>query len=505
MIRSLAIPILLLVAACRPDGGVSLIGSGSAVNPDFHSGGQPSTGKVSEEEPLQEVGDAVASFPAPAPAPAEDSIVVEKTRPLSLRVSMVGEFKIDDAQVNVFSTPMAYYDGAIYLVNVEPGGAGKDGLVTVVRKGVPRTGGGWQWESHVIEPDTIRDPYHTQASIGIDRHGYIHVAYNMHNMPWQYSVSIRPGDISEFQFRGDRISQDDRDAVRANKTPFPSLGSAAIPGNQITYPAFFNDRNGELYVTYRFATRPRLGFADRGFAGGVAKYDVGAKTWRALGGAVTITSDEAVLPDGDENATVRVFAYTDKWSVYLMWLSFDEKNNMHVSWLWREGGAGDRASHPSYAFSSDGGATFRNGRGELYNLPVPVKDADVFAGDSKSEFEHRSMIAVDEEGLPYIYVGDLIKGRMLIHKTPVGGWSVPESLPNGASAVFIDQDGRFWAVANGPTFFVREGAEAAWQRVFAGVGSFGHFRVLTIPGERKFFLFSANLDAGRARIEQITY
>lgn len=178
---------------------------------------------------------------------------------VALDVKETPAFPVSPSNVNSFATPLAYYQGSIYVVSVEPPLSNNNGvnLRTVIRKGSERQGR-WQWESAVIDEATLDDMYHTQASIAIDKEGYLHVVYNMHNMPWQYVVSKKPGDITSFDFKGDKISLAEKSTVKhLNKTPFPSIGTAAIPGNQITYPAFFYDRQGEIYLTYRFATKPK--------------------------------------------------------------------------------------------------------------------------------------------------------------------------------------------------------------------------------------------------------
>ena len=424
---------------------------------------------------------------------------------LSFEIEEITSIPVSSNRSN-FATALAHHDGSIYTINVEESPE-KEGLVTVVRKGTPTEYGEWTWDSHIIDYDTIENPYHTQSSIAIDKLGYIHVAYNMHNMPWQYSVSVRPGDISEFEFRGDMVSQEQRDLVRQNRTPFPSLGTADIPGNQITYPMFFLDRNGELYVTYRFATRPKRSFQDRGFAGGIARYDTVTRRWESLGGDITVTADDADIPGGRETASIRAFAYTDRWSVYLIWLAFDEQNNMHVSWLWREGGAGPDPSHPSYAYSSDGGYTFTNSYGSAYDLPISVQDSELFAiNGEEARFGHRSTIVIGPDNTPYIFTEDLVNGkRTLVHRNPPGGWSNEEILPKSAPGIFVDEQGRFWAFATGPVIYVKDNPSAEWEKIHEENNGYGFFRILEIPGEKKIVLYSMNADAGKVKLQMISY
>lgn len=134
-----------------------------------------------------------------------------------------------------------------------------------------RKNGKWVWTKRVIDTQTVHDRWHTAPAIGIDDKGFIHIAYNMHNLPWQYQISTKSESIDSFNFKGQRVSVTELQRMKfKNKTDFPTLGLAAIPGNQITYPAFFNDNNGELFVSYRFAAKPARKFANRTMGSGVA-------------------------------------------------------------------------------------------------------------------------------------------------------------------------------------------------------------------------------------------
>ncbi len=393
---------------------------------------------------------------------------------------------VSPSSENDFSTPVAWFNGSIYTVDIEPPDGENNGinLKTVVRKWTLSEDGVWQWISNVVENRTLDDRYHTQASIAIDKNGYIHVAYNMHNMPWQYKVSKKPEDISEFDFLGDEISTDTLSLVKhQNETPFPNIGTAAIPGTQVTYPSFFKDRNEDLYVTYRFATRPAQSWKDRGFAGGVAKYNVLKKTWSPIGGVMTLTEDDATFSDVASSRSimkVSPFAYYDQWSVYSIRLAFDNKNAMHVSWTWREGGAGTDCSDPSYAFSNNQ-STFTKANRQKYNLSIAVTDAETSYPQSDSQkFYALTSISTDSMGNPYIILNPIGSSRALVHydqnsKT----WSEPEPTPWGATEIYIDDNDRQWAFSSGPNVFYRDKGTTKWQHPFSSEG-FGWPKIVYI-------------------------
>ena len=113
-------------------------------------------------------------------------------------------------------------------------------LHTILRQGTQDESGEWQWQTTLIEDRTIYDSWHNAPSVAVDRNGFVHVVYNMHNFPWQYKRSENPHDIDSMLFRGQAVTMAEIERTKfENKTTFPTLGTAEIPGNQITYPAFF--------------------------------------------------------------------------------------------------------------------------------------------------------------------------------------------------------------------------------------------------------------------------
>lgn len=371
---------------------------------------------------------------------------------------------------NVFATPFAYRNGMLFTAHVEPpvAGSGKEemNLRTVVRKGQRQPDGGWRWEEKLIEPRTLRDAWHTQASIALDKRGHVHVAYNMHNMPWQYAVSRQPYDIRNFEFRGQAVSDEELAAVKfRNKTPFPDIGSAAIPGNQVTYPMFFTDRDGDLYLTYRYAAKPARAWERRGFSGAIARYDTEQQRWRPIGGALSIDRDDAALPAGTKTATQHPFAFDEAHTVYLITLGFDRDNGLHAFWNWRPGGAGMDTLKPSYAYSRDGSA-FQRADGSAYRLPIAFKEAEPIAGrDDTRQYYAPKSVAVLDDATPLVIV-QTVKGDRLIYAYDRNARKFSaEPAPAGASEIVVDRQGRQWAFASGLRVFVRNAVGTAWDEV----------------------------------------
>ncbi len=300
-------------------------------------------------------------------------------------------------QMNTSSwhTPIASVGDEIYYVYVDRE------LRTVVAQ---KSGGVWRYQ--IIEAKTRLDAYHTLPSIGIDEAGYIHVVYNMHSTPWQYKRSKRPRDISEWDFLG-QYAGDTPGAPRPDlsacsgtcKSDWYGRGTAAIPGNQITYPVFTNDRSGRLYLAYRECGNcAATSYFDRNWSAGISVYDVSTGTWQRVQGRM-FASDPGKLPLG-----ISMF--------------FDVRNRMHVAWAYgfpydREIGAANYFENPSkvcYVYSDDGGKSFISTDGMPVVLPIDYSSAPVALGHgwvsphTNGYYSGTTAIAATSTSFPHILV-----------------------------------------------------------------------------------------------------
>lgn len=406
---------------------------------------------------------------------------------------------------NVFATPFDYRGGRLFTVHVEPptaAGTNEVNLRTVVRHGIRQPDGSWNWQASLIEDRTIRDPYHAQASIALDQDGYVHLAYNMHNMPWQYSVSQRPLDASVFKFRGQAVTMQEIETVRLqNKTDFPTPGEAAIPGTQVTYPAFFKNLNGDLFVTYRYALKPARRWEQRAFAGGLARYDTTTRTWSAIGGLVDISAEDARLPAGKTHATASPLIFEDGYSVYLASLGFDGQGGMHVFWNWRPDGAGMETISPSYAWSPDG-RRFQRSNGVPYALPISFHDSDVIASTNPAaSYYAPKSVAVMPNGDPVVVLQPVTGGRIMrSFDRATKCWRRAEAMPNAASEIVVDKQGRLWAFASGIKVFMRESLAAPWQAVGEIGAGLCYPRVRYDTQESRFIVHAKTCDERKVTI-----
>jgi len=380
---------------------------------------------------------------------------------------------VSTAQTTTQQTPVAYRDGAIYTINLEPGpdgdGEGQD-LFTVIRRGESDADGKWEWQSTVIDEHTPFDPWHTPPAVGVDGAGYVHVAYSMHNTPWQYASSVRPGEIGEFTFRGDVVDQAELDrAFDRNQANYPKLGSADIPGTQVTYPAFYNDRDGELWATYRFAAKPARSFAERTMSAGVARHDSDLDTWTAVGGPVPVARGKDYETASlltfwrDETAPVALAAKTG-WTLYHPRLAFAPDNTVHASWFWREGVAGSRVTRPCHLFSSDGDLFYEIGESESVPLPFPLERCGNVTPDDDRAYYTVGNTTVNSRGEPHMVLSPVEGGRE-VHHVAEGIWHA-DPLPYSATEIWFDRNDNLWAVASGPNVFVRRDGEKDWLTVY---------------------------------------
>jgi hypothetical protein len=419
---------------------------------------------------------------------------------------------VSPSAVNVFASPVFARGPHVFSVDVErpPDGVEENGtnLRTVVRHGVEGHAGRWTWTSTVLDPGTIDDPYHTQGSIALDRRGFVHVAYNMHNMPWQYAVSTEPLSIQAFSFRGEPVSAEQRRVLKhENRTHFASLGNAAIPGTLVTYPRFAVDRSGELYVTYRFALRPKRAWPQRDLAGSIARYDVPTARWQALGGFVRVTGADAELPAGLREASQPAFAYQPGWTPYLLRLDFDHEGAMHVAWTWREGGPGPDTVRPSYArLDPVSGLATRSDRRPL-PLPVAVSAAESI-GDSRSSerFVAGISLAADEHGRVHALLQPANQLREIWFRDPgAASWTSLGPAPFGATELVADQTGSLWAFASGPRILRRPvRGRGEWQLAHQEDG-WCYPKPFHDPSSRRVFIHLLSCNREQVKVQAFRY
>lgn len=353
--------------------------------------------------------------------------------------------------VSVFSTPIDAQNSQIVVAFVTDADAKTTSgfLNTVVREG-KKVDNVRQWKTTTLDTSTLLDPYHTQPSLAFDRNGYIHVAYNMHNLPWQYVISEQPYSVDGFVFHGQAVSKRELDALRLeNKTHFPDRGRALVPGNQITYPAFFKDRAGDLFVSYRYALRPARNWDECSRAAGIARFDPAIRAWVSVGGQVSLNSGD-IVPNGPTDSVAIAFAYDESYVPYLVTLAFDGDNAMHAIWTWwdnRSGQTGSVSVLPSYCKVADTTLPISAASAATHRLP---------GWSDSTKFNTAKSIAIAADGDVLAILEPQGQNRKLARRNhATGSWSAPVDTPNNASKILVDRDGNEWLFASGLNLFKR--------------------------------------------------
>lgn len=381
---------------------------------------------------------------------------------------ILSNIPVSKSQLNVQQTPVDTEHGFVYTVNIEHGPNGDTNgtdLRTVLRQGRQDVDGIWQWTDVIIEDRTVYDVWHTAPSVAADKNGFVHVAYNMHNMPWQYKRSDQPHSVDAMTFHGQHISQAQIDRWKwENKTWFPTNGTGEIPGNQITYPQFKKDNNRDLYVSYRFAAKPAATWEDRTMSGGVSRYSTQDLNWTAVGGTVNASASDF---EYNENAPdmATAIAANQGWTVYHPRLMFGPDDQMHLSLFWREGTAGAELSSPCY-FKSEDGYNFTDAVGNYFSLPVSASDCGNIGFDATTQFYSIGNSAMDSTGKPFILVSPIGDVRKISSYDDSTGWT-HEDAPLNATEIFFDKDDTMWAVASGIRVLKREKNSNEWDLMYS--------------------------------------
>lgn len=378
-----------------------------------------------------------------------------------------GEFLTHSTNPPTFGTPLATgADGAIYVCYVDPA------LNTRIARKDPVSGA---WSDTVLETASSPDATHTQCSIGLDAAGYVHAVYDMHNTPWQYKRSDAPHSIASFTFLGqyagtihgksfpEEAGCPDQCAIDW-KTNEP--GIAAIPGNQITYPTFASDAAGRLYLAFRECYFCGGAFHSSEWSAGIAVYDTATQTWSRVGGVRPWAHDAAKLPIG-----VRMFG--------------DNAGRLHVSWVWcghytaEDGSAAcrEQPNFVSYAYTDDGGATWRQADGTVMTLPLSPTGSATVIGPSWFDlagaagyFESTTgvMASLQAAGRPFIIIHPhfgnaplgIVRGYV---RYTAGAWTYPPVNISFSPSVFYEDALGVWtAVSSGIRLHRSTNQGATW-------------------------------------------
>lgn len=335
----------------------------------------------------------------------------------------------DKANIGLFNTPITTYKEDIYVAFVNK--PTNDKYSTIIGKWTKDNG----WSYTTIETHTLNDPYHAQPSLAIDKQGYIHITYNMHSSPWQYSISKKPENITEWIFQGQALNGP-HNIIKSSIISGP--GNALIPGNRITYQNFAKDNMGDLYINYREALKNdiKVSYGQKQWSLGVSRYSTATKKWKRVG-------------DTKNN---QPFATEPGYRAQVGYITFDIYNQMHIVWNWHVEyslGPGNKMNIISYARSDKDQKYFYKSDKTKLDLPIGRKKSDKII--DLDHYWSYTKVETDNTGTPYVLIIPKklsTKKRSLIYFKN-NKWEGPINMPYGATNYYIDKDNIIVAISSG--------------------------------------------------------
>ena len=285
------------------------------------------------------------------------------------------------------SASVTSHDGWQYASFYDP-----HGFVTLAKR--PLGSDNWTVQTSAYR-GRVKDG-HNVISIGVDRDGYLHVAFDHHGHPLHYARSIQPGSLTLGPLEP-MVGKDEKD---------------------VTYPEFYTLPDGKMLFVYR-----------SGHSGGgnmvINRYDPATAIWTRL-------HDVLLDGEGDRNAY---------WQ-----LCVGDDGMIHLSWVWRETWMVETNHDLCYARSADGGITWQRSDGSDYALPITQASAEIaWPVPQKSELINQTSMTANAAGRPMIATywreqGDSIpQFRLVEHDgsqwkmSTVGQRSTPFSLAGGGT------------------------------------------------------------------------
>ena len=225
------------------------------------------------------------------------------------------------------------------------------------------------------------DDAHRNTCLGISpQDGRLHLSWDHHNNPLRYARS-RAGFLTN---PPPQMSADDIEPQQ------PITGQASLT-SQATYPRFFNDPKGQLFLFYR-----------QGGSGNgenyLFRYQSESGTWTPIGKAFSARGTYAPW-DGNTSR-----------NAYFHDLLFDANGRLHATWVYREIAASWASNHDlHYAYSDDGGQTWCNNAGQRIadlaaNDPIELSDPGIVVREIPvfSWVMNAGCMALDSKQRPHV-------------------------------------------------------------------------------------------------------
>lgn len=225
----------------------------------------------------------------------------------------------------------------------------------------------------VVFPDILSEPddNHRNTNLGVSmKNGRIHLTYDHRSNPMNYRVS-NPGFVTN---PPEAISISDF-----------SEKMSVVREHIMTYPRFFNDSMGRLYLLFRSGNDSFL-----------YRYDDDGNNWSRIG---VVLSQR-----GTYNGSTSRGAYEND-------VIFDANDRLHLTWMWREEHHRRELDHGLYyAYSDDYGVTWKNNGGELIAdlaafKPITINSPGIRVVDvpQGSWIVNSGAMALDSKNQPHVF------------------------------------------------------------------------------------------------------
>lgn len=279
-----------------------------------------------------------------------------------------------------------------------------------------------EWSYAIVDEYTTLDNTHNVPSLIVDGHGYLHVAFDMHNSSWGYKVSLSPNTIE------DGFGEE-------NSNP-------SLPEGRNTYPRFWRDEKGKIYLTWRRKAPPASVTPSR-YAKSInfGVYDPTIGIWET----VTDLAYEDPHTDGE-------------WVLGKAGVGIGGDGRVHLAFVWTPGLGGTwKGQDLTYAYTDDNGKTWHKTDGSVYNLPITRDQADIIVSGNP-DIRTQQYVLVDPENRPHIIFFDGNLNHIVLEN---GRWSTPQVVamntggidagidPSGILTVVTEREGKVYRSYDG--------------------------------------------------------
>lgn len=307
------------------------------------------------------------------PVPFSGSTMLES-------VSVSEGLSVEDHLLNAsdWSTPTASHYGVIFYAYID-----LDQDISVMARHPDGSE-----ETAKVMLGIADDNHHVEPSLGIDSHGFLHLVGDMHNQMMKYYRSVRPMDLSDWEFLGS------------------DLATGGIEGASVTYPSFFNAPDGTLFVAFRSGVYPA--WIQGRQAGAIGRYDVETGLWTMLGGIVQKWTPE-------QQSVGNVVIWDDSGSGdnrgyqgYKLRCAFSPSGRLHMSWNIARNpdpagtfGISANHTHVMYAYSDDKGDTWHHADGTQVIPPMGTHNmSPVYVSTEESLYNNTAIaFTSDDRGI----------------------------------------------------------------------------------------------------------